>query len=196
MSVNTVDKASGSLVRIAGNTTDKVGNLSQLHTTNKSSVVAAINEVADGGGGEGSSVFIGTHAEWEALPAADRKAYDMANFTDDYDPAVIGDLSSLDTTDKSSIVAAINEINANKQQATFTGTLTEWSSLTVEERKLYDIANFTDDYDSTSIGDMSTLTTTDKSSIVGAINEVNNKVSPFSIVNGTLMVTYTKTTTT
>lgn len=45
MSMNLVDKTTGELTPVAGNATDKVGNLSSLTTTDKSSCVGAINEV-------------------------------------------------------------------------------------------------------------------------------------------------------
>lgn len=45
MSMNLVDKTTGDLTPVAGNATDKVGNLSAATTTDKSSVVGAINEV-------------------------------------------------------------------------------------------------------------------------------------------------------
>lgn len=47
MSMNLVNKTTGDLTPIAGNATDKVGDLSALTTTDKSSVVGAINEVND-----------------------------------------------------------------------------------------------------------------------------------------------------
>ena len=45
MSVNLVNQSDGSLDKVAGNATDKVGNLSSATTTDKSSVVAMVNEV-------------------------------------------------------------------------------------------------------------------------------------------------------
>lgn len=45
MSMNLVDQTTGDLNPIAGNATDKVGNLSSLTTTDKSSAVAGINEL-------------------------------------------------------------------------------------------------------------------------------------------------------
>lgn len=45
MSLNLVNKTTGDLEKVAGNATDKVGNLSSLTTTDKSSAVGAINEV-------------------------------------------------------------------------------------------------------------------------------------------------------
>ena len=47
MSVNIVNKTTGDLEKVAGNATDKVGNLDTLTTTDKSSCVGAINEVND-----------------------------------------------------------------------------------------------------------------------------------------------------
>lgn len=48
MSLNIVNKTTGDLTQVAGNATDKVGNLNALNTTDKSSCVGAINEVASG----------------------------------------------------------------------------------------------------------------------------------------------------
>ena len=48
MSVNTVNKSTGTTIKVAGNSLDKVGNLSSLTTTDKSSAVAAINEIGGG----------------------------------------------------------------------------------------------------------------------------------------------------
>ena len=45
MSVNIVNKTTGDLTRVAGNATDKVGNLDTLTTTDKSSIVGGVNEV-------------------------------------------------------------------------------------------------------------------------------------------------------
>ena len=54
MSVNIVNKTTGDLTRVAGNATDKVGNLNALTTTDKSSCVGAINELFYRGGGIGN----------------------------------------------------------------------------------------------------------------------------------------------
>ena len=45
MSVNIVNQTTGELTQVAGNATDKVGNLNAATTTDKSSVVAMVNEV-------------------------------------------------------------------------------------------------------------------------------------------------------
>ena len=63
----------------------------------------------------------------------------------------IGTLSSLQTTDKTSIVNAVNEVNTN------TGT------------------------NSTNIGTLSNLTTTNKTTVVNAINEVNTNLKNINL---------------
>ena len=45
MSVSIIDQSTGNPTQVSGNANDKVGNLSVLSTTDKSSAVAAINEV-------------------------------------------------------------------------------------------------------------------------------------------------------
>lgn len=55
--------------------------------------------------------FEGTQAEWNLLSTAEKKKYKQAIFTDDYDDNPVGNLNALNTTDKSSCVAAINEVN-------------------------------------------------------------------------------------
>ena len=45
MSVSIIDQSTGNPTQVSGNANDKVGNLSSLITTDKSSAVAAINEV-------------------------------------------------------------------------------------------------------------------------------------------------------
>lgn len=110
MSVSLVNKSTGGLIPAAGTTDSaKMGNLDALTTTNKSSLVGAINEVNAKEGND--SIFEGTTAEWEALTTEQKKAYDMVVISDDYDPAHIGNISALETETKTSLVAAINEVN-------------------------------------------------------------------------------------
>ena len=45
MSVSIIDQSTGNPTQVSGNANDKVGNLSALSTTDKSSAVGAINEV-------------------------------------------------------------------------------------------------------------------------------------------------------
>ena len=82
MSVNIVNKTTGDLTRVAGNATDKVGNLSALKTTDKSSAVAAINELVEqkigiyNNPGFHNSIYRGenlgtevTQDQWDAISA-------------------------------------------------------------------------------------------------------------------------------
>lgn len=64
----------------------------------------------------------------------------------------------------------------------FVGTQADWNLLSTAEKKKYKQAIFTDDYDDNPVGNLNALTTTDKSSCVGAINEVNNNLKPSSAV--------------
>ena len=82
--------------------TDKVGDLTTLTTTDKSSAVAAINEVNNRASSAADAV--GTLSN---LTTTDKtSAVAAINEVN----ANLGDLSDLDTTDKSSIVNAINEV--------------------------------------------------------------------------------------
>lgn len=64
----------------------------------------------------------------------------------------------------------------NKINDTFVGTQAQWNALTTEQKKAYKFADITDDYDDNPVGNLNALNTTDKSSCVGAINEVNGGV--------------------
>lgn len=74
----------------------------------------------------------------------------------------VGTLSQLTTTDKDSIVEAINEVD---------GDVGDLSSLTTTANS--DLVSAINELDG-DIGDLSTLTTTDQSSLVGAINELDS----------------------
>lgn len=76
-----------------------------------------------------------------------------------------GSLSNLDTTDKSNLVNAINEVNTN---------IGDLSNLdTTNKSNLINAINEVN----TNIGDLSNLDTTDKTDIVSAINEVKENAS-------------------
>lgn len=74
----------------------------------------------------------------------------------------IGDLTNLTTTDKSSVVSAINEVDS--AVGTAQSSITEING---------------------DIGDLTTLTTTDKTDTVSAINEVNAKINLFDLTSYT-----------
>lgn len=93
----------------------------------------------------------------------------------------IGDLTQLDTTDKSSLVNAVNEINGEYGDAI--GDLTQLT--TTDKSSLVGAINEVDanaDTVDTKVGALSNLTTTDKTSIVLAINEVDGAVKSLRYV--------------
>lgn len=91
--------------------------------------------------------------------------------------AKIGDLTDLDTTDKSDLVSAINEVNSNEES--LSGTV---SGHTVSIGDLQgDVGNLVD------------LDTIDKSDLVGAINEVNTQAGNNKVDIGNLNNLYTTT---
>ena len=150
-----------------------LGNLDDLQTNNKNSLVSAINEILTQHGSGGSSTgwqvvdvlptenisattiylvhkegakkpniyeeWIWVNEDWENIGTTEIDLSGYATTT------MIGDLNTLQTTDKDSVVDAINEI-----VGTAGGT-------------------------SANIGNLNNLNTEDKSSIVNAINEVMNK---------------------
>ena len=72
-----------------------------------------------------------------------------------------------------------NPASANDER-TFEGTLAEWNALTLVQKTFYTKAIINDDYSDNPVGNLNALTTTDKSSAVGAINEVNGKIGNLS----------------
>lgn len=81
----------------------------------------------------------------------------------------IGDLSQLTTTDKLSLVNAINEVNSESSSVGDLQDLTTTSKTNVVSA-INEVNG-----KASSVGDLTNLTTTDKTSIVNAVNEVNAK---------------------
>lgn len=132
-----------------------------------------------------------------SISLVNKSSGDLIPAAGNLDSAKIGSLSSLTTQNKTSLVSAINEVNAKEgNESMFEGTTQEWNALTTEQKKTYDYVFITDDYDPAAVGNLDALTTTTKTSLVAAVNEVNDKVSSyhFSVVDGKLCVTYTQTT--
>lgn len=73
-------------------------------------VQGAITEIINGGT---ENIFDGSIEDWNALSTAEKTAYDHAMINNDYSDNPVGNLNALTTTDKSSVVAAINELNSN-----------------------------------------------------------------------------------
>ena len=82
------------------------------------------------------------------------------------------DLSNYVTT--SDLTTALADYVTSEQfnKEFFIGTQAVWNSLTVSQKTEYTFAVITDDYDDNPVGNLNALNTTDKSSCVGAINEV------------------------
>jgi hypothetical protein len=85
------------------------------------------------------------------------------------------DLSNYVTTSDLTTALQSYATKAYVDDLTFVGTQAQWNALTTAQKKAYKYADFTDDYSDNPVGNLSILTTTDKSSCVGAINEVNLK---------------------
>ncbi|MEE3334448.1 MAG: glycosyl hydrolase family 28-related protein [Ruminococcus sp.] len=137
-----------------------VGLLSDLATTDKSSVVNAINEVLTG-----LSALIG---DLNDLATTDKSSVVNAiNEVLTGLSALIGDLNDLATTDKSSVVNAINEVIS-----TFGAIIGDLNDLATTDKS--SVVNAINNIMAL-IGDLNNLATTDKSSIVNAINEVYNQ---------------------
>lgn len=90
----------------------------------------------------------------------------------------IGTLANLTTTDKTNLVGAVNEVNSNL------GTLANLT--TTNKSSSVGAINEVN----TNLGTLSSLTTTDKTSAVGAINEVKNIIENFNL---TTFTTYDST---
>lgn len=109
------------------------GDLANLETTAKTSLVAAINEVAQDGGSTPSAASVTYDNTTSGLTADDvQEAIDELAANE-------GDLTNLTTTAKSSLVAAINEVaqsggpgyKAVKATVTFTNGMSEYSDAAI-----------------------------------------------------------------
>lgn len=76
-------------------------------------------------------VWKGTHADWEALPTADKETYDLAGLTD------TGYILTVDRTDGTTVETA----NLNK---IWRGTQAEWDALTPAEKDEWEEAQIVD----------------------------------------------------
>lgn len=127
-----------------------IGLLSSLNTTNKTSLVNAINEILSN---QGVLSSLTTSAKTSLVVAINELLTD------------IGTLSSLSTTIKVSLVLAINELVGD------IGTLTGLSTTT----KINLVAAINELL--TDIGVLSSLTTNAKVNLVAAVNEINSSLS-------------------
>jgi hypothetical protein len=172
-----------------------VGDKATLITTAKGSVVAAINELAGGGGSTQDELDItqtGAGLETDGQYAADattnyitaatslKNADKLLDAQVKINETAIGPLASLTTTAKGSSVVAINELDSEIGNV---ATLTTTSNST--------LVGAVNELDS-EIGVLSSLTTTAKSTVVAAINELVSGDSQLRTdING---LNYTTTT--
>lgn len=130
-------------------TSDTIGELASLETTDKTSAVAGINEVNENVGDPG---VLTTTAKTNVVAGVNEVN------------ANIGTLSTLTTTAKGSAVAAINELDSDVgDKSTLTTTVKDSTVAAINEL----------DGD---IGDLTALTTTTKTSAVAAINELDGEM--------------------
>ena len=139
-----------------------IGTLSNLTTTAKSNLVAAINEV----NGETSGI-----GDLSNLTTTEKTTLVGAINEVDSETAGIGTLANLTTTEKTTLVGAINEVNGN------VGTL---SNLTTTAKS--NVVAAVNEVDG-NVGDISTLTTSSKSSVVAAVNEVDSFVDYMTLTD-------------
>lgn len=148
-----------------------VGDLTDLTTTANGTAVAAINEVVSS-----VATLKKTHTDDKAALEASIKAVDDK----------VGALTGLSTDVKTTVIASINEVDANADaakaaadaaQKTANKNAEDIAAITGTgagsiDKKIEDAVKTVTD----SIGDKITLTTDEKGTIVGAINEVDANV--------------------
>ena len=138
----------------------KIGDLATLKTTNKTTVVAAINEVFNALAVIDVSAINTQIANIKVDVSEVKSALSGIDLTAIADLEVaIGDLGSLTTAQKASIVEAINELKKS-----------------VDDLKTSSADTVLDQVN-TIIGALSSLSTANKTNVVAAINEVLNKTS-------------------
>ena len=144
----TTDKSSivNSIIEIVNTYNATIGDLNDLPTTDKSSIVASILELF--------TTFSNNIGDLATLPTTDKSSIvsSIIEMFTTFDTN-IGDLAILNTTDKSSIVNAINEVI-------------------------------------TYIGDLNDLTTLDKTNLVNAINEVKSMILEIQLIADDVMRVY------
>ena len=210
MSANRVNQTTGELIQYSGDVpTDKVGNLSAATTTNKSSVVAMVNEINSALAGKVSTASVGSAngvAELDAngrVPSSQLPSYvddvleyaDLAHFpatgetgkiyiaedtnkTYRWSGSNYAEISeSLALGETSSTAYAGNKGKANADAIAGIKNGTSINSFGAVETALQSYTTKT--YVDGLVGDPSSATTTDKSSVVAMVNEVDWKAGTF-----------------
>ena len=173
------------IVELHNALTNKVGDLTQLTTTFKGTIVGAVNEL-DAEVGDLSALT--TTAKDSIVSAVNELDTDIGNEVTartDADTALgtridteIGTLSALTTTAKDNVVAAINEVNDKVGTGGGGGGGGGADTTQLEAKLNAEIAARTqgdtdlDNKITASVGTLSSLTTTAKTNLVAAVNEV------------------------
>ena len=169
-SLNTTEKSN--VVGALNEVFSKLGTVSSLSTTEKGSAVGAINELD---GEIGALADLDTDFTTNLVGAINELQQEILDTIDSID-LMVGDLDSLNTTDKDSVVDAINEVVASV--STVNGNVGDLGTLDTTEQSdavgaINEVAG--------EVGDISALSTTEKGSAVGAINEVVTSVATKAI---------------
>ena len=156
------------IVELHNALTNKVGDLTQLTTTFKGTIVGAVNELDAEIGNlatlntvEKGTIVGAINSEFEWRRKNDAAIEQRLTALGTRIDTEIGTLSALTTTAKDSIVSAVNELD--------TDIGNEVTARTDADTALGTRID-------TEIGTLSALTTTAKDNVVAAINEVNDKV--------------------
>ena len=154
----------------------KLGTLSSLSTTEKGSAVGAINELD---GEIGTLADLDTDFTTNLVGAINEIQQEILDTSDSID-LMVGDLDALNTTDKDSVVDAINEVVDSV--STVNGKVGDLATLDTTEQSdavgaINEVAG--------EIGDISALSTVEKGSAVGAINELDGKVGDLATLDTT-----------
>lgn len=145
---------------------ETIGDVSELHTSDKTTLVDAINEVFDNDSDDDGKIGNLSNLMTDSksnLVGAVNEVYQSADDAND----AIGDLSNLTTQNKGNIVGAINEVVGD-----VVDTNADVTELTT--RVIVNEGN---------IGDLTNLHTTDKDNLVEAINETLDSVGDIGDVN-------------
>ena len=174
--LNTVNKSSivGAINELVGNE----GDITNLNTANKTSLVAAVNELK---GNEGNITGLNTSNKESIVDAVNEL---VSN---------IGSITTLETTNKSSIISAVNEVVSSIGNTSGLSTTNKDSIVSAVNELVSNSGSITNlntsnktslvaaiNEVSNNAGSITNLDTVDKSSIVAAINELSGRTIPLT----------------
>lgn len=207
---NTLDLATTSktnLVAAINEINDNVGDLSGLSTSTKINVVSAINESISQSQSIGDPVDLVTQNKNTLVEAINEVSYTLGSIRNlntgqsdvissmnvAYDR--IGDLAFLETVDKTSLVAAINEIqDISDMFLRRDGANRPSSNIDWNQKLIRNLGAGVNESDAVTVGqvqtlaksgNLSTLETVDKTTLVAAINEIIGDIGGLSNLDTT-----------